>query len=67
MRKSTIFILLLIGTLAFLAPTKSDKTENYFDQWRPETIGSGCHSSGSRNDQVSGSVLFNSSQIYCTT
>ncbi|OLS23054.1 MAG: hypothetical protein HeimC2_27940 [Candidatus Heimdallarchaeota archaeon LC_2] len=61
MRKSSIFILLLIGTLLVLSPTKSDKTENYFDQWRPDTIGSGCHSDQTRNDQVSGSLLFNSS------
>lgn len=61
MRKSSIFILLLIGALLVLSPTKSDKTENYFDQWRPDTIGSGCHPDTSRNDQISGSLLFNSS------
>ncbi|MFV2015852.1 MAG: hypothetical protein ACC656_10510, partial [Candidatus Heimdallarchaeota archaeon] len=61
MRKTTILILLLIPALFMLSPTESNKTEDFFDQWRPNTGAIGCHVAGTTNTHVGGSIVFNSS------
>ncbi|MCE7735112.1 MAG: hypothetical protein GPJ54_09560 [Candidatus Heimdallarchaeota archaeon] len=63
MRKSSILIILLIGTLFMLTPTESNKNNTDFNDWRPEGGDTGCHVGGTTYAHVSGSILFNSSWL----
>lgn len=63
MRKSTILILLLIGTLFMLTPTESNKNSADFSEWRPDGGDIGCHVGGAIYSHVSGSIIFNSSWL----
>ncbi len=62
MRWKTIFVLVLLIAGFALASVKSDKSLNYFDQWRPGVDPGVCHAGGT-NEEVSGSIFFNSSWI----
>lgn len=64
MRKSTIFIILLIGVLFVFTPTKSnrDNVDN-FNDWRPDSVDPGCHDVGVNNLRVDGQILFDASWI----
>lgn len=64
MRKSTIFILLLIGTLLVLSPAESSRDNpDHFSEWTPNSAGTGCHADEVVNTHADGSILFNSTWI----
>lgn len=64
MRKSTIFILLLIGTLFVLSPAKSSRdNSDHFSDWSPNSAGTGCHDEAVINTHAEGSIVFNTTWV----